>query len=256
VVQHLDAFGAEGGRHGFADGRVFAKEQRAARQDGHLAAQPGKGLRKFDGHHRRADHGQPFGDRVAGQRFGRRPEGRVFQARDRWNRRTGPGGDEAAVETHLARAVVSGRHSQRACVLEPGVAAQHGDGRSARQDAFVLGMAQFIDAPLLLRQQALTQDLRRGGGNAAIERALAPQVSDVGSADHDLGRHAADIDAGAAEGAALDQRHARPLLDGLQRRRHRRAAAADHGHVQRRLAILALHLFADPANPVPCPAGP
>ena len=79
------------------------------------------------------------------------------------------------------------------------------------------------------------------GGNAAIERALAPQVSDVGSADHDLGWDAANIDAGAAEGAALDQGHARPLLDGFQRCRHRGGAAADHGDVQSRIATFALH---------------
>ena len=107
-------------------------------------------------------------------------------------------------------------------------------------------MAQFIDAPLLLSQQALTQNLRRGGGNAVIERTLATQMRNVGSADHDLGRHTSDVDAGAAESAALDQRHTRPLLDGLQRRRHRRAAAADHGHVQCSLIVLALWFAAQP----------
>jgi hypothetical protein len=125
-----------------------------------------------------------------------------------------------------------------AVVLEAGVAAQHGDGGSAGQDAFVLGVAQFVDALLLLRQQALAQDRRRSGGNAVIERTLAPQVGDVRGADHDLGRYAADIDAGTAEGAALDQRDARSLLDGLQRRRHRRAAAADHSDVQMPLCIV------------------
>ena len=41
-------------------------------------------------------------------------------------------------------------------------------------------------------------------------------MGDVGGANHDLGRHAADVDAGAADGAALDQRDVRALLDGLQ----------------------------------------
>jgi hypothetical protein len=57
-------------------------------------------------------------------------------------------------------------------------------------------------------------------------------MGDMGGADHDLGRHAADIDAGAADGAALDQRDVRALLDGLQRRRHRGSAAANNGDVQ------------------------
>jgi hypothetical protein len=37
VFQHLDPFGTEGGCDGLADGRVFAEEQRAARQDRDLA---------------------------------------------------------------------------------------------------------------------------------------------------------------------------------------------------------------------------
>jgi hypothetical protein len=57
-------------------------------------------------------------------------------------------------------------------------------------------------------------------------------MGDVGGADHDLGRHTADIDAGAADGAALDQRDLRALLDGLQRRRHRGSTAANDGDLQ------------------------
>lgn len=56
--------------------------------------------------------------------------------------------------------------------------------------------------------------------------------ADVRSADHDLGRHAADIDASATNGAALDQRDPGALIDGLQGRRHRGPAAADHGDMQ------------------------
>ncbi len=82
-----------------------------------------------------------------------------------------------------------------------------------------LGVAQFIDACLLLGQQSLAQDRRRCGRHAAIERAFTAQMGDVGGADHDLGGHAADVDAGAANGAALDQGDVRTALDGLQRRR-------------------------------------
>ena len=45
-----------------------------------------------------------------------------------------------------------------------------------------------------------------------------------------------------AEGASLDQGDARSLLDGFQRRRHRRAATANHSDVQCRLCISALRL--------------
>ncbi len=93
-------------------------------------------------------------------------------------------------------------------------------------------MTEFFDTGLLLGQQPLAQDCRRCGLHAAIERTFAAQVGDVRGADHDLGWHAADIDAGAADGAALDQGDVRALIDGLQCCRHRRAAAADNGNMQ------------------------
>jgi hypothetical protein len=224
MFQHLDPFGAEGIGDGRTDGRVLTEEQRTARQDRDPAAQPGESLRQFDGHHRRADHCQPLRERVARQRLGRGPVRRVLQAGDRRDRRTRAGRDQAAVETHFACAAVCSRHGQRARVLEPGLARQPRDGWIAVQDAFVLGAAQFLDARLLLGKQPLAQDGRRCCRDAVVERARRAQMSDVRGADHDLGRHAADIDAGAAEGAAFDERHPRALLDGLERRGHRRAA--------------------------------
>jgi hypothetical protein len=82
VFEHRDALGAEGRRHGLADRRIVAEEQRVAPEHGHLAAQPREGLRKFDRHHRRPDHRQTRRDRVAGQRVGahrnfKRPRGLV-----------------------------------------------------------------------------------------------------------------------------------------------------------------------------------
>jgi hypothetical protein len=64
---------------------------------------------------------------------------------------------------------------------------QNGDGWIAVQDAFVLGVPQFIDAGLLLassllRSIAAVPQYRRRTGFPA-------QMGDVGGADHDLGRH-------------------------------------------------------------------
>ncbi len=59
---------------------------------------------------------------------------------------------------------------------------QHSDRRIALQDAFVLGVAQFIDAGLLLGQQRRALDGRRGSGDAAIERAFPAQMGDMGGA--------------------------------------------------------------------------
>ncbi len=61
-------------------------------------------------------------------------------------------------------------------------------------------------------------------------------MGDVRSADHDLGRHAADVDAGAADHAALDQRDLRAAAGRLDRCGHGRPAAADDGDAQAALA--------------------
>ncbi len=109
---------------------------------------------------------------------------------------------------------------------------QNGDGWIAVQDAFVFGVPQFIDTGLLLGQQFAAVNRRHSCRNTAVERTFPAQMGNMGSADHDLGRHTADIDAGAADGAAFDQRDRRALLDGLQRRRHRGPAAANDGDMQ------------------------
>ncbi len=75
VLQHLDALGTESGCHRLADGRVFTEEQGIARQGRDLAAQPGKGLRQLQRHHRRADYGKAFGNGVARQGLGGSPVG-------------------------------------------------------------------------------------------------------------------------------------------------------------------------------------
>ncbi len=116
----------------------------------------------------------------------------------------------------------------------------NGDGRITAQDAFVLGVPQFVDAGLLLGQQLTAVNRRHSCRNTAIERAFPAQMGDVGGADHDLGRHTADIDAGAADGAALDQRDLRALLDGFQRRRHRGSTAANDRYLHRGLVATVL----------------
>ncbi len=123
---------------------------------------------------------------------------------------------------------------------------QHGNGRVALQDAFVFGVTQFIDAGLLLGQQRRALDDRRYRLDAVVERAFPAQVGDMGGADHDLRRHAADIDAGAANRAALDQRDACALLDGLQCCRHCCPAAADHGDMELSTIPASLVITAQP----------
>ena len=113
----------------------------------------------------------------------------------------------------------------------------------------------LIDAGLLLGQQLTAVNRRHSCRNTAIERAFQAQMGDVGGTDHDLGRDAADIHAGAADGAALDQRDARTLFDGLERSGHRRPAAADDGDVQLAVAVTGLASATNPfAHAVEQPA--
>ncbi len=141
VGQDGDALLAERGGNGFADGRIFLREQRVARQDGDLAAQAGEGLGQFQRHDGRADDRQARRNRVAFQRLGRSPVWRAPQARNGWDGRAGAGGDQAAIESEPALAAVVQRHDQRPGVFEAGLAAQGGDGRLAFENAFILGVA-------------------------------------------------------------------------------------------------------------------
>ncbi len=93
-------------------------------------------------------------------------------------------------------------------------------------------MAQLIDAGLLLGQQFAALNRGLGRCDAVVEWTFPTQMSNVGGADHNFGRHAADVDTGATDDTALNQCDLSALLDGLQRGRHRRAAAADDSNVQ------------------------
>jgi hypothetical protein len=81
--------------------------------------------------------------------------------------------------------------------------------RRTFRDTLIFCVPQFLDARLLPGEQAFTQDCGFRGLYSIVERALPADMGDMGRADQDLGRHAADIDAGAAEGAALDEGNGR-----------------------------------------------
>jgi hypothetical protein len=248
MLQHLDTFGAERGRDGLTDGRVFTEEQRAARQDRDLAAQPGERLGQFQGHHRRADDRQPGRNRSTHQRFGRSPIRCLFEAKDRRHDRTGSSGDQATVERYRVFAAIVQIDDQCVLVLETGVAVQHGDGRIAVQDAFVLGVPQLIDARLLLCQQFCAVNRRLGRRDATIERTFPAQMCDMRGADHDLRWHAANVDAGATDGAALNQGDTRTSLNGFERCCHRGSAAANDGDMQCAFTFTGLVLTPQPSQ--------
>src|SRR3546814_12400680 len=75
-------------------------------------------------------------------------------------------------------------------ILEPCPAGQYRNGRIVIEDAHILGMSQLFNTSLLLGQQLFAQHLWLRWRQAVIKRAGAAQMSDMCSADHDLGRHA------------------------------------------------------------------
>src|SRR3546814_6758332 len=85
-------------------------------------------------------------------------------------------------------------------ILEPCPAGQYRNGRIVIEDAHILGMSQLFNTSLLLGQQLFAQHLWLRWRQAVIKRAGAAQMSDMCSADHDLGRHATDVDAGSTDG--------------------------------------------------------
>src|SRR3546814_7580638 len=84
-------------------------------------------------------------------------------------------------------------------ILEPCPAVQYRNGRIVIEDAHILGMSQLFNTSLLLGQQLFAQHLWLRWRQAVIKRAGAAQMSDMCSADHDLGRHATDVDARSEE---------------------------------------------------------
>jgi len=107
----------------------------------------------------------------------------------------------------------------------------------AHQNAFVLGVTQFLHHGLLLGDHGRTIDPGHGAGDP-LETVMPLQPGHVGTADQDLRWHAADVHAGATDHlAALDHRHPGAGLRGLDGRGKGPRAAADDGDVQAAIAV-------------------
>ena len=143
------------------------------------------------------------------------------------------GGNQGAVEGHGLLTAAVELDGERLGVLEARLAAQQRDVGVAGDDRLVLGRAQFFNTFLLLGQQQIAVDPWRRRRDADIERTGLARVGKMRRADHDLRWHTADVDAGAANGAALDEGDLGALLGRRDRRRHGAAAGADDGDVER-----------------------
>ena len=104
-------------------------------------------------------------------------------------------------------------HHQCVWVDKACPAPNQADARVISKNALVLGMAQFIDTGLLLRHQRTPVDIWLIARNT-VERMRRLQMGNMGGTNHDLGWHAADIDAGAADDiATFDHRYPGPFLN-------------------------------------------
>ena len=212
---------------------VFLRQQHAAGQNRHLRAQPQKRLRQLQRHHRCADDEQMRGQCFRDQRLGRSPVGRLRQARNGRNRGAGAAGDEDAIRGEPLFATIGADNDQRLPILEMRPAPDQRNRRIGFQNALVLGVAQLLDPPLLLPHQRRAVDARDASLDA-VERMMRLIMRHLRAANHDLRRHAADIDAGAANDlATLDDRYARALFRRADRRGKGSRARADDRHMQR-----------------------
>src|SRR3546814_15486884 len=87
-------------------------------------------------------------------------------------------------------------------ILEPCPAVQYRNGRIVIEDAHILGMSQLFNTSMLLGPPLFAQHLWLRWRQAVIKRAGAAQMSDMCSADQDLGRHATDRSAAGRVGKA------------------------------------------------------
>ena len=206
VIQNLDTLGFERGFNGLANSRVLTGKQPATRQDGHLAAQPGKRLCQLHCHDRRPDDNQPVRNGVAGQCRGGRPVRRIGQARNRGDGRPRTGTNERSVKAYLAFRALGSRHCQRIGIGKTGLTPHDSNRRIVFENALILVATKLIDPGLLLGQQPGPVNGGLACLNTVVERTGAAHVSHVCSPDHNFRGHTADIDAGATDGATFDQR--------------------------------------------------
>jgi hypothetical protein len=132
---------------------------------------------------------------------------------------TGTGGNARAV--HLDNAVD-----------EPCRSLTVGDTVVGGEQVGVFGLAQFGDEGILLTNSFAPVVQFGLGVNSDETCGRASVVKRLGGPDERLRRHAADIDAGAADGAAADERHLRALIGGRDGSREASRTGADHNGIE------------------------
>ena len=228
VQPHLDPFAGKHRGEQVGHLAVLAgKQLRPVLDQGHPAAEAGKGLGHLAAHRAAAEHGQPGGQGgegeqgLIGQRLGRAQAGDVRQ------RGPGAGAQGRAVKgkvpaSHLdavrtGKATLAEEHVHAQLVAEAAgrvVAADLGPQPAhARHDCGKIGQGAFR-----VRSQA-------------VSLAAAGLVRGPGGADERLGGHAAGVQTVAAKEMPLDQRHPGPEPGRAGRTDQAGRARADHHQV-------------------------
>ncbi len=190
VFQYLDPFGTERGLTA-SPMAGSSRKNSVLRARISLCCPAGQRLAPVPAPPQTSDHGQALGNGVADQGLGGSPEGDSF--------RPGIGGTAglAPVATgsgrtppHARRHRLNGR--QGSVVLETRFTMQHGDGRVAVQVPSYLAWRSSSTRACCWASSCCDQSQAQSP-RCHCRMGFHGQMGDMGSADHDLGRHAADI---------------------------------------------------------------
>ncbi len=217
-----------------ADGLVFAGQDAGLHLDHRdPRAETEEGLGQFEPDHGTSEDHEVLGPLTGGERFGGGPVGRLRKPRYGRNRRTGTGRNEDPIRLEGLGLAPFGRLDGEDLWGHEGRHPTHEEDVGVRvENVLILGLAEFIDARLLLGEEL--RRVEEGSRPAdAPERMMFNLMGDLGGTDQDLRGHTAHIHTGAAEHAPFDQGHLGAGAGGSDGAGHCRRATAQDGDPRR-----------------------
>ena len=203
-----------------------AQEQRSAVDQGHVATQTGEDTRELDADVAAADDREPFRQPLQVERLV--GADRMFDTGN--GRHLGPAADrdQDLVRRHAAATVPAGFDLHRMRIEEARPSLEQLDAGAVEQAP--VNPVQPLDFPVLVRDELppVESGLR---GRPAESAGFPVVVGEPRSADQELLRHAADVDASAAEVALLGHRHPGAVAGRHPAGPHAAGTGADHEEV-------------------------
>ena len=203
-----------------------AQEQRTAVDQGHVATESREDARELDPDVTAAHDREALRQALQVERLVRAD--RVLDARDRRHVRPTADGDQDLVRSDPPAACVSPIDLHPVRIEQPRPTFEQLDAGRIEQAA--VDPVESLDLPVLVRDELPPVEggpLRR----PAEPRRLAVVVRERRGADEELLRHAADVDAGAAEVALLGHRHPRAVTGRHPAGANAARTRADHEEV-------------------------